>query len=78
MENFYEYYCFNIIVNINSFSQLNITMNTTLKYNRRQTLNKKLKLMRECMKSFWKKLLDHEILSSMVPWATNFFLFRKI
>ena len=41
MENRSEYYCFNI----SSSSTLNINVNTTLKYYRKQALNKKLKLM---------------------------------
>ena len=74
MENFYEYYyCLNIIVSINSFSALNITVNTTMKYYQNQALNKKLKLIGVTMKFIWKKLLCHEIFSSMVTWATSYF-----
>ena len=32
LKNFFEYYFLNIIVNINYFCDLNITVNTTLKY----------------------------------------------
>ena len=32
LENLFEYYFLNIVVNINSFSDLSITVNTTLKY----------------------------------------------
>ena len=68
MENSLELYCMNIIVNICSFSPLNTNVNTTLKYYRRQTLNKKLKLMGGAINFFMKKLLCHE------PWATKYFL----
>ena len=74
LKNFFEYYFLNIIVNINSICDLNITVNTTLKYQHKQALNKKLKLMRRTMKHFSTKLLGHEIFNSMVPWATNFFV----
>ena len=55
-------------------SNLNITVNTTLKYCYKQALNKKLKLMGGAMKYFLKKLLGHEIFRSMVSWATKYFL----
>ena len=66
----------NVIVNISSFSALNLNtnVNTTLKYYRKQALNKKLKLMEEAKNFFTKKLLDHGIFSSMLPWATKYFL----
>lgn len=49
-----ESYCLNIIVNINSFSALNISVNTTLKYYGSQSLNENLKLMGGAMKSLLK------------------------
>ena len=52
---------------------LNITVTTTLKYCNMSALNKELKWMGGAMKYFPKKLLDHEIFRSMVPWATIFF-----
>ena len=52
MENFCEYYCLNIIVSIKSFSALNITVHTTLKYYHKQALNKKLILMGGVTKYF--------------------------
>ena len=55
MENCSEYYCLNIIVNINSFSSLCNNVNTTLKYYCKQALNKELKLMGGAMKYFTKK-----------------------
>ena len=70
MENFREYYYLNIIVNISTFSPLN----TNVKYFRKQALKKKLKLMGGVMKFFTKNLLGYEIFSSMVPWATKYFL----
>ena len=74
LENFFEYYFLNIIVNVNFFSDLNITVSATLKYYHIQALNKKLKLMGGAMKYFPEKLLGHEILSFVVSWATKFFL----
>ena len=72
--NLFEYYFLNIIVNVNFFSDLNITVSTTLKYYYKQALNKKLKLIVGDMKYFLKKLLGNEIFSSMVSWAKKFFL----
>ena len=56
-------------------SALNISMNiATLKYYDSQGLNKKLILIWDAMKFFSKKLLGHEIFSSLVLWATKNFL----
>ena len=66
-----EYYCWSIIVNIKLFSDLSISLNTTLKYYDSQGLNKKLKLMGGAMKFFSKK--DYEIFNSKVPLATKYF-----
>ena len=74
LENLFECYFLNIIVSVNFFSDLNITVSTTLKYYHKQVLNKKLKLMGGAMKYFPKELLGHEIFRSMVSWATKFFL----
>ena len=74
MENSGEYYCLNIIVNISSFSPLDTSVNTMLKYYRKQALNKKLKLIRGAMKCCTKKLLGQEILSPMIPWSMKCFL----
>ena len=74
MKNSSEYYCLIIIVNISSFIALNTNVNTTLKYYRKQALNEKLKLIRGAMKFFTKKLLDQEIINSMIPWTTKYFL----
>ena len=74
MENSREHYCLNIIMNISSFSPMDSNVNTALKYCRKQTLNKKPKLMGAAMNFFTKKLLGHEIFSSMIPWATKYFL----
>ena len=77
LENLFEYYEYsnilNIVVNINFFSDLNITVSTNFKYYHKQGLNKKLNLMGGAIKYFPEKLLGHEILSSIVPWATKFF-----
>ena len=48
-------------------------MNTTLENYDSEGLNKKLKLMGEAMNFFSKRLLGHEIFSSMAPWATKHF-----
>ena len=56
------------------YSDVNITVSTTLKYYYKQALNKNLNLMGRSMKYILEKLLDHEIFSSMVPWTTNLFL----
>ena len=77
-ENLFEYYFLNIIVNVNFFSDLIITLliitvGTTLKYYHKQALNKKLKLMGGAINVFPKELLSHEIFSSMVPLDTIFF-----
>ena len=44
-------------------SPLDINVNTTLKYYRKQALNKKLKL------KIYEKVTGHEIFSSTIPWA---------
>ena len=58
---------------LSSFNLLNTIVNTILKYYCRQALNKEPKLI-GVMKCFTKKLLGHEIYSSMVPWATKYLL----
>ena len=77
LENLFEYYFLNIIVNVNFFSdlkfELNITVGINLKYCYKKALNKKLKLMGEVKKYFRKNLLGHEIFRSMVFWTTNLF-----
>ena len=52
---------------------LNISVNITLKNYDSEGLNEKLKLMGEAMKFFSKKVLGHEIFSSMVPGLQNIF-----
>ena len=64
----------NIIVTINSLSSLHISGNTTLKYYHKKTLNKNLKLTGGTMTNFLKKLLSHKKITTMVYWATNFFI----
>ena len=51
-----EYYCLNIIVNVNFFSALNIYVNNTLKYYDSQTLNEKLKSIGGAMNFFSQKV----------------------
>ena len=58
-------------------SASNTNANTSLKYYRKQALNKKLKLMGGVMKCFTKNLLGHEIFSSMILWATKY-LFKNL
>ena len=56
------------------FSALNISVNIThAETYDSQGLNEKLKLIGAAMKFFSKKLLGHEIFSSMVLWAIKFF-----
>ena len=74
LKNIYEYCYLNIIVYVNFFSDLNISVSPNLKFYHNQALNKKLKLMARAMKYFPEKLLGHEIFSSMVPWDTKCFL----
>ena len=78
MENLLGSYCLSIIVNISSFSLLNTNVNNTLRYFRKQTLNKELKLIGGVMKLFTKKLLGHEISSCMVLWTMKCFFHKFI
>ena len=57
----------NIVVNMNSFSDLNIIVNATLKYYNKQTLNKKLKLMDGAMKylALWSPGLQNIFLKNL-------------
>ena len=61
MENLFEYYFLNIIVNINFLRDLNITVGINLQATSKQALSKNLKLMGEAMKYLPEKLLGHEI-----------------
>ena len=75
-ENLFDYYFWNIIVNINFFSDIKFEYycDSTLKYCYKKALNKKLKLTRGAIKYFPKKLLGHQIFRSMVSGATKYFL----
>ena len=73
LENLFEYYFLNISVNVNFFSDLNITVSTTLKYYYKQALNNKLIIMGGVMKYFPKRLHGHKIFNPIVHWAKNFF-----
>ena len=55
-ENLFEYYFLNIVANVKFFSDMNITVTSTLTYYHKQALNKKLKLIGGAMKYFPKKL----------------------
>ena len=73
LENLFEYYFLNISVNVNFFSDLNITVSTTLKYYYKQALNNKLIIMGGGMKYFPKRLQGHKIFNPIVHWAKKFF-----
>ena len=73
MDNCSEYYYLNIIVNISSFSSLNTNVNTSLKYYRKQSLNKKLKLMEGTMKLFTKSYWTIKYLALWSPALRHFF-----
>ena len=66
-----KYYCYNIIVNTNFFSTLNVSVNNTLKYYDGQVLNEKLKLMGAAM-NFFKKVTGP--LASWSPELQNIFV----
>ena len=59
LNNFFEYYFLNIIVNLR--------FEYYCEYQHKQALNKKLKLMGWAMKYFLTKLMGHEIFSSISP-----------
>ena len=62
-----------LFVNISSFSAFNISVNNTLKLYESQALNEKLNLEGRTIIFFWKKLLAHEIFSSLVPGGYKIF-----
>ena len=75
LENLFEYYFFNTIVNAEFFSDLQVEYdcNANLKYCYQYVLNRK-QLIWGVIKYFPKILPDHEIFRSIVSWATKFFL----
>ena len=76
LENLFEYYFLNIIVNVNFFSDVNFEYYSEYYPEillQVSCLNKKLKLMGGAMKHFPQKLPGHEIFRSIVIWATIFF-----
>ena len=79
MDNLFEFYFLNIIVNLNFFSDLKFEYYCEYypEILLQDSLNKKLKLMGGAMKYFPKKLQGHEIWS-MVSWATIFFFEKSI
>ena len=68
MENYSEYYCLNIIANINFFISLNSNVNTILRYYR---FKQETKMYGRGHEVFYEKAMGHEIFSSMIPWATK-------
>ena len=77
MENAYKYKYLIIVMSINSFSALNITVNTVMKYYHNRALNKKLKLMGVTMNFLGERLQG---LNNLALWSTVlrfFFYFEK-
>ena len=77
MENCCEYYCLNItvsmkiVVSINSFSALNIVVNTTQEILIQARLKQETKIDGEGPAFFSKKFWGYEIFSPMVPCAAK-------
>ena len=57
-----------IIVNINSFCDMNVTVNTILKCYHKQALNKKLELMRKVIKYFGQNYL---VMKYLALWSSE-------
>ena len=66
-----------IVVNINSFCDMNVTVNTTLKYYHKQALNKKLELMRKVIKYFGQNYLVMKYLALWCPGLRNILVRRN-
>ena len=66
-----------IVVNINSFCDMNVTVNTTLKYYHKQALNKKLELMRKIIKYFGQNYLVMKYLALWSSGLRNIFVRRN-
>ena len=64
LENLFEYYFLNIFVNFNFF--IDFRFKYYCEYYLELLINEKLNLMGGAMKFFTKKLMGHEIFSSMV------------
>ena len=63
-----------IIVNINYFCDMNVTVNTILKYYHKQALNKKLELIGKVIKYFGQNYLVMKYLSLWSPGLRNIFV----
>ena len=73
----FEYYCLNIIVNINPFIALNISVNNAhLEMLQQSSLNKKLKIMEESWNFFRKSYWTMKCLAQWSPELQN--IFQKI
>ena len=66
-----------IIVNINYFCDMNVTVNTILKYYYKQALNKKLELMRKIIKYFGQNYLVMKYLALWSSGLRNIFVRRN-
>ena len=73
LENLFEYYFWNIVVNVNFFSDLKFEYYCEYYLKVLLKVSLKLKFMGGAMKYFSKKLLGHKIFSSMVSCAANSF-----
>ena len=74
LETLSEYFFFNVIVNVNFFSDLKFEYYCDHYPEILLQVSLKLKLKGGAMKYFLKKLLLHEMFRSMVSWATKIFL----
>ena len=76
LENLFEYYFLNNIVNVNFFSDLKFEYYCEYypEILLQESLKVKTKIDGRAMKFFPKKILGHEIFRSMVSWTTNSFL----
>ena len=66
-----------IIMNIDSLCDMNVTVNTILKYYHKQALNKKLELMRKVIKYFAQNYLVMKYLALWSPGLRNIFVRRN-
>ena len=66
-----------IIVNISYFCDMNVTVNTILKYYHKQALNKKLELMRKVIKYFGQNYLVMKYLALWFHGLRNIFVRRN-
>ena len=76
LENLFEYYFLNIIVNVNFFSDLKFEYYCEYYPKVLLQVSLELKFMGGAMKYFPKKLLGHKIFSSMASCTTNSFFWK--